>query len=278
MKQRLLVAAVGVPLLLVVLTICPAWATLILTCGILGVAAYELMHTAGKCIPAGVYAMTILASVMTAVYLYTGSDAFAIGAVSSVTMIRWYLLMLLFFSAVITYGREQKLCFHDLCVAAVAGIVLPAMYGCIALLRKEADFGKVYVLAPFVIAFVGDSFSMFGGMIFGGKKMAPHVSPKKTWAGGVAGPIGSALGMMLLGLAAKSIWQYVPQYGLLALCGAVCNVFGQLGDLSMSLVKREVGIKDYSKLFLTHGGMLDRFDSTMFIAPVVYFFVQGGVI
>ena len=65
---------------------------------------------------------------------------------------------------------------------------------------------------------------------------------------------------------------------MLALVGAVANIFGQLGDLSMSLVKREAGIKDYSHLFLTHGGVLDRFDSTMFIAPVVYLFVGIGAI
>ena len=65
---------------------------------------------------------------------------------------------------------------------------------------------------------------------------------------------------------------------MLVLVGVVANVFGQLGDLSMSLIQREAGIKDYSHLFLTHGGMLDRFDSTMFIAPVVYFFVAGGIL
>ena len=60
--------------------------------------------------------------------------------------------------------------------------------------------------------------------------------------------------------------------------GVVANIFGQLGDLSMSLVKREAGIKDYSHLFLTHGGMLDRFDSTLFIAPVVWAAVCGGLL
>ena len=55
-----------------------------------------------------------------------------------------------------------------------------------------------------------------------------------------------------------------------ALVGVVANLFGQLGDLSTSLIKREAGIKDYSHIFLTHGGVLDRFDSTLFIAPVVY--------
>lgn len=278
MKQRLLVAAVGVPLLLVILLVCPAWATLILTGVIIGVAAYELLHTAGKAVPAGVYGMTIAVSVITAVYIFTGSDAFSVGSISSVTMIRWYFVMFLFFVAVITFAREQKLCFTDLAVAVVAGIVFPVMYSCIALLRKEEAFGKVYVMAPFVIAFIGDSFSMLFGSKFGKKKLAPKVSPNKTWAGFIAGPFGSAIGMVLLGLIGKLVWSYAPNYLLLVVCGVVSNLFGQLGDLSTSLIKREVGIKDYSRLFLTHGGMLDRFDSTMFIAPIVYFFVQGGVI
>ena len=59
-----------------------------------------------------------------------------------------------------------------------------------------------------------------------------------------------------------------------ALLGVAANVFGQLGDLSTSLVKREAGIKDYSHIFLTHGGVLDRFDSILFLAPVVYAAVQ----
>jgi cytidylyltransferase family len=65
---------------------------------------------------------------------------------------------------------------------------------------------------------------------------------------------------------------------MLILVGVVANIFGQLGDLSMSLVKREAGIKDYSHLFLTHGGMLDRFDSTLFIAPVVWAAACGGLL
>ena len=70
----------------------------------------------------------------------------------------------------------------------------------------------------------------------------------------------------------------LPLVLVLLLVGVVANLFGQLGDLSMSLIKREAGIKDYSHLFLTHGGMLDRFDSTMFIAPVVFFFVWSGLL
>lgn len=280
MKQRWLVVAIGLPLLLLVLLACPAWATMLLVCAIAGIAAYELLHTAGKIVPAIIYTWTIMIALIQEVYIYSGSDAFAIGPVSSVTMIRWYFVVSLFVFAVVGYGRGEgrEVSFTTLCIAVVGGMVFPAMYSCIFLLRSYADFGRVYVLAPFFIAFAGDALSMYFGMWFGKRKMAPHVSPHKTWAGGFGGPIGSALAMLLLGLIAQKWLGYAPDYARLALVGAVANVFGQLGDLSMSLIKREAGIKDYSHLFLTHGGMLDRFDSTMFIAPVVYFFVAGGIL
>ena len=98
----------------------------------------------------------------------------------------------------------------------------------------------------------------------------------KTVKGGIT--FGSALAMALLGLVGQKWLGYAPNYAALALTGAAANVFGQLGELSMSLIKREAGIKDYSHLFLTHGGMLDRFDSTMFIAPVVWAAVCGGLL
>lgn len=280
MKQRLLVAGIGLPALLAVLLACPAWATMVLVCGIAGVAAYELLHTAGKIVPAIIYTWTIMIALIQEVYIYSGSDAFAIGPVSSVTMIRWYFVVSLFVFAVVGYGRGEgrEVSFTTLCIAVVGGIVFPAMYSCIFLLRSYADFGRVYVLAPFFIAFAGDALSMYFGMWFGKRKMAPHVSPHKTWAGGIGGPIGSALAMLLLGLIGQKWLGYAPDYARLALVGAVANVFGQLGDLSMSLIKREAGIKDYSHLFLTHGGMLDRFDSTLFIAPIVYLFVGTGAI
>ena len=71
---------------------------------------------------------------------------------------------------------------------------------------------------------------------------------------------------------------YEPNYLNLILTGLVTNAIGQLGDLAMSLIKREAGVKDYSHIFLTHGGMLDRFDSTLFITPWIYLFVCVGML
>ena len=269
MKQRLLVAAIGVPLLILVLVFLPPLATGILVAAIAGAAAYELLHTACKR-PNELYGLTILYAALTALMV------FSITAVKSLA-IDWpqilypaaafLYLMGLFFFAVRTHGTEHAIPFTDVAVCIVAAFLFPAMYGCIALLRS---IGPAFVLMPFVVAFIGDSFSMLGGMAFGHKKFAPNVSPNKTWAGFIAGPIGSALGMVLLCLVYKWAWSMELPIWYFALVGVAANLFGQLGDLSTSLIKREAGIKDYSHIFLTHGGVLDRFDSILFIAPVVY--------
>ncbi len=279
MKQRWLVVIVGLPALLAVLLACPAWATMLVVCGIAGIAAYELLHTAGKNVPANFYIGLVAMVVLQEIWLYN-ETAKGVGgsAISYVTILRWLVVMAAFLTAVMTYGKEKPFTFHDVAVSIVGGIVFPAMYSCIFLLRMDENHGKLYVLAPFCVAFAGDALSMYFGMWFGKRKMAPHVSPHKTWAGAIGGPIGSALAMALLGLVGKAWLGYAPNYLMLILIGVAANIFGQLGDLSMSLIKREAGIKDYSHLFLTHGGMLDRFDSTMFIAPVVWAAVCGGLL
>lgn len=291
MKQRWLVAVIGLPLLILVLAACPAWATWLLVCVIAGVAAYELLHTAGKHANRAVYAATILAAVAQ-IYIVYHHKLFMGAAVSmsqqanhapeagagGLWQIPWLLTVVLFLIAIVTHGKKGAVLFPTVAAACIGGIAFPMMYSCILLLRMQEDFGRVYVLAPFFIAFAGDSLSMYFGMWWGKKKMAPRVSPNKTWAGFWGGPFGGALGMLLLGFLGEKWLGYAPVYSLLALVGVVGNLFGQLGDLSMSLIKRENGVKDYSHLLLTHGGILDRFDSTMFIAPVVYFFVGSGII
>lgn len=279
MKQRWLVVIVGLPALLAVLLACPAWATMLVVCGIAGIAAYELLHVAGTNVPSNFYWGLVTAVILQEIWLYNETVKGVGGSpISYVMILRWLIVMIAFFFAVVTHGKEKPFTFHDVAVAIVGSIVFPAMYSCIFLLRMDGEFGKVYVLAPFCVAFAGDALSMYFGMWFGKRKMAPHVSPHKTWAGAIGGPIGSALAMALLGVVGKAWLGYAPNYIMLILVGVVANIFGQLGDLSMSLVKREAGIKDYSHLFLTHGGMLDRFDSTLFIAPVVWAAVCGGLL
>ena len=278
MLQRWLVVLIGLPLLLAALLLCPDWATVIVVCGIAAAAAYELLHTAGKKVPKCVYAATILAAVALEWVIYDEHTWQFYEEYQSMGMIRilcvpLVLVTFLFFIAVKSYGKPDAMPFADVATAIVGGIVFPLMYSSIFLLRMDPEYGRMYVLLPFCVAFIGDSLSMYGGMLFGKRKMAPSVSPHKTWAGAIAGLLGGALGLVLWGVVAHAWLGYEPDYLSLVLAGLATNAIGQLGDLSMSLIKREVGVKDYSHIFLTHGGMLDRFDSTLFIAPWLYLFV-----
>ena len=232
--------------------------------------------------PRCVYAATILAAVALEWVIYDEHTWQFYDGYQSVGMIRilcvpLVLLTVLFFVAVKSYGTPNAMPFADVAAAMMGGAAFPMMYSTIFLLRMDPQYGRMYVLLPFCVAFIGDSLSMYGGMLFGKRKMAPHVSPHKTWAGAIAGLLGGALGLVLWGVVAHAWLGYEPDYLSLALAGLAANAIGQLGDLSMSLIKREAGVKDYSHIFLTHGGMLDRFDSTLFIAPWLYLFVCAGL-
>ena len=282
MKQRWLVAIIGLPLLLSVLLACPPWATMLLVCAIAGAAAYELLRVAGTNVSGGVYAVTILAAILqtAGAYLlrarYTVADPVPFAPFGVLWVLPCLLTVLLFFRAVTTYGTDSALPFSTVAAGVLSGSVFPMMYACILLLRMHEAYGRLYVLAPFFVAFAGDSLAMYFGKWFGKTKMTPRVSPNKTWAGFYGSVLGSELGMLLFGLLGYRWLGYTPNYPHLMLAGAAANLLGQLGDLSTSLIKREVGVKDYSRLFLTHGGVLDRFDSTLFIAPFLYFCVSLG--
>ena len=286
MKQRWLVAIIGLPLLLAVLLFCPPWATAILVCAIAAVAAYELLHVAGKNVPNWVYAVVCVCAAQQAMTVYRlrrfldTELAFPYleeSRTAELFLFPFLLVVLLFLIAILTYGKPGAVPFATVAVGVVGGVVFPMMYSCILLLRMKYEYGQLYVLAPFFIAFAGDSLAMYCGKWFGKQKLTP-VSPKKTWAGFYGNILGSVLGMVIFALLGNRWLGYQPNWLGLIGVGVAANLCGQLGDLSTSLIKREVGVKDYSRLFLTHGGVLDRFDSTLFIAPVVYYFVNAGLI
>ncbi|MCO7109873.1 phosphatidate cytidylyltransferase [Gemmiger formicilis] len=172
-----------------------------------------------------------------------------------------------------------------------SGVITFCFYSLIHLKRMlpfaEYRYDAIYfILLILCFAWGGDTAAYFAGRAFGRHKLAPIVSPHKTVEGAVGGVLGSmaagcVLTLVYSLLSAKynviSIQVQPKHYLVLLGMGAVASVLGILGDLFASSVKRQVGIKDYGTIFPGHGGILDRFDSVMFIAPFVsiavrYFF------
>lgn len=139
-------------------------------------------------------------------------------------------------------------------------------------LTRELNWGLYLVCIIFISSWICDTCAYLSGMAFGRHKLAPVLSPKKSVEGAVGGVAGSALvgalfSWLLLAPAAQDynvIW-------LVAFISAVGAVISQVGDLAASAIKRNHEIKDYGKLIPGHGGIMDRFDSVLFTAPVIYY-------
>lgn len=143
-------------------------------------------------------------------------------------------------------------------------LLLPTKFG-------EMSAGAVYLWLAFVGTWASDTFAYFVGSKFGRHKLAPAISPAKTWEGTIGGVAGSVLGTGLLGAACGLSIVHSAAIGLLI------GVVAPLGDLAESVIKRYTGVKDSGRLLPGHGGVLDRFDSVMFAAPVVYYYVHAFI-
>ena len=155
--------------------------------------------------------------------------------------------------------------------ATVMGIVyagfLTTMLAKLKLLDPAREQDTVLIVL--LIAWLADTGGYFAGRFIGGAKLYEAVSPKKTWAGAWGGIAGSILGVALLKLLTAE-WLTWADVFLLAIPG---GILGQTGDLAESLIKRSVGVKDSGALLPGHGGILDRIDAVLFIAPYVYVYL-----
>lgn len=129
------------------------------------------------------------------------------------------------------------------------------------------------LFTSFVVPLAGDTLAYFIGSRFGRRKLIPAVSPNKSVEGAIAGLGGSILGALAVyGITAACVEAALPPVWHYFVLGLLGGVAGQMGDLFASLIKRHCGVKDYGKLFPGHGGMMDRIDSVLFMAVLVYIY------
>ncbi len=175
-------------------------------------------------------------------------------------------IVLLFVKLIVT---EMKTNFEDVALSAFGIIYIIGFIIFIPMLFRETN-GKLLIWYLAIAAWGTDTFAYFVGSKIGKHKLTP-ISPKKSVEGSIAGTLGAALVALIytyfLNKFANIELSYLAISGIIILL----SIIGQIGDLAASSIKRYIGIKDFSNLIPGHGGMLDRIDSILFIAPFAYF-------
>lgn len=141
-------------------------------------------------------------------------------------------------------------------------------------MTRELENGIYLVWMIFISSWISDTCAYFVGVLFGKHKLAPVLSPKKSIEGSIGGIAGSAIVGALFGYYLDSTLGAGQFMVMLAIVGGVGSVISQVGDLAASAIKRNYEIKDYGNLIPGHGGIMDRFDSVIFTAPMTYFLIM----
>ncbi|MEE1173518.1 MAG: phosphatidate cytidylyltransferase, partial [Ruminococcus sp.] len=257
---RLLTAVIGIPLLLLILFLGESWPPIIAIA--VGLAssfmigeylhAKDLLKLYALSIPCMAFPLAVT------LLLFSGR-----------LYILFFAFMIAAFSVILFY--HSRLTYIDLAYSLFGTILITFGMSAIVI----GSFGKpsfvFYFVPVFLLPWMADAGGFFIGAAFGKHKLCPNISPKKTVEGAVGGFVFCILSAVCMGIVFK-LW-ITPEANInffaLVLLGAIDAPLSILGDLSFSLIKRSLNIKDYGSIFPGHGGFLDRFDSIIFTAPLV---------
>lgn len=180
-----------------------------------------------------------------------------------------FILLLILFCFLVFKSRIYNIL--DISLTAFGILYVVGLFSFLVMTRSLEN-GVYLIWFVFIGAFITDTFAYFTGKAIGRRKLIPAVSPNKTVEGSLGGIVGCMAIMAVYGVYINGYIASIPLYHYLIL-GALCGIISQIGDLTASAVKRYVGIKDYGSIMPGHGGVLDRFDSILFVAPTVYFYL-----
>ena len=275
MKQRVITAVVLLALLAVVVWQINTPVLVLVIAFLAAVAANEIMRCAK--VSANGFALLVKDPFFASAKALTPWVSQAvwgkvIGAVPGVV----YLIALVLVLLLAMLKGYAYTTFEDVAVSVFAGALVPFGFSVFIRLRdmfQIEQFGIYLIFYGLICALATDSGAQLAGMAFGKHKMSPNISPKKT----VEGAIGGLIFSLILNAVAIILYNRLADFKmdefavtvLLAACLPV-SFLGMMGDLSASVLKRNFGVKDFGKIFPGHGGVMDRFDSSMFTLPVTY--------
>lgn len=258
MVKRVSVAVVCIPLILILFFWLPPVCLPLVISALSMVGVHEVLWSTGFVQNYRISAYAIVLSGLIPIWVYCAEPTVPmIGALLA-------FVCLLFLEAV---ASRFTVTLEKMGGAFFFAVMIP--YFLSAFIRiSQMPLPALALLLPLVAAFTSDAFALFAGMLLGKRKLAPTISPNKTVAGAIGGLIGAIVCCILYGVV-LNVWLDVSaDYARLALYGMLGSVLAQFGDLSFSYIKRQYKIKDFGNVFPGHGGVLDRFDSVLLVAPL----------
>ncbi len=264
---RILTAVIGIPLVILML-LSPTPVITVLVAAASVVALYEYFKAVG-----------IIDKKLLCILGYIASLVISLGSgfTETISSILVYIYTLILFVTILWSKGSIKVL--DLCKLIFGLVYIPYFMSNIIYIRT-LDFGKIYVWLVFLGAFMTDSTAYFVGTFLGKHKLCPKISPKKTIEGAIGGVLGGGLSFILYGHVINTFFSQLLDgksinIALIFVLGLSVSVVSQIGDLVASYIKREYEIKDYGNIFPGHGGMLDRCDSIILVAPIIFLFLNN---
>lgn len=268
MLTRIIVGVLLAPAFLAVLIAAPVWVVTVMVAGIAAMGSCELLRATGAASGRKhIYAATAAAAALIPVCYWRGIESWGVLAVTVA------LVCILFFTAILAYGREGAVSAESILFCLFGGILIPVFLSALIGLRNM-EKGGFLVMLPVVAAFLTDIGAYFVGVFLGRHRGVTMVSPNKSLEGFAGGLVSGVVFMLLYGILLQNVFNLEVKMLNMAVYGLLGSLVTMLGDLSYSLIKRQFGIKDYGKLLPGHGGMLDRFDSLSFAAPTMWVLVS----
>ncbi len=267
MRIRILTAVIAFLVFLpfLIFSDTPAFPIAMAICGV--ISTFEMIHCVGLHKNLFVSVPLCLLAVVTPLSMrFWGIDATLPAVLAAILVLQLYML------AVTTFSRG-KVNVTASSTAMMTSIYIIAGFSAMVFLHDFHDGGRYLYLLTFIGAWVPDTFAYFTGVLFGKHKLIPDVSPKKTVEGAIGGIVFCVLAFVGFAFLYNNLWlseggNVLPVW-LMAVVGLVTAVVSMVGDLTMSLIKRHYGIKDYGKILPGHGGFLDRFDSVIAVAVIL---------
>ena len=267
LKMRILTAIIGVPLIIfVLLSPKPIMTIIVMAASVMGLYEYY------KAVGLSVHRDACIMGYIAALVISAGANY-----PPSVSIVLVYVFIIALFSMMLMKNRTIGIVHIGM---LLLGLIYIPYFLSHTIYIRSLEFGNFYIWLVFIGAFLTDTCAYFIGCRFGKRKLCPSISPNKTVEGAIGGLVGGGLAFVLFGIIvniffAESLGDKHFSLILLFVLGIISAIASEIGDLVASSIKRQFNIKDFGNLLPGHGGILDRCDSIILVAPIIFLFLYN---